>query len=152
MICPSIHNVPLFALGYITDLHSRTEYLLSVVNHIRRSWPSQNPVLFRPNIHPNLVSQRRAVRSEIPCLPVRELCRAASILVISTAAFASCRCFATASHIPFGEACHLATFRYSLTAKRIPSSKYKDFRFTCFPWRGQGGGDLVGSVETVHKG
>ena len=43
----------------------------------------------------------------------------------------------------YGEACHLATFRYSLTAKRIPSSKNKDFRFTCLPRRGQGGGDLV---------
>jgi hypothetical protein len=89
--------------------------------------------LLVPPKHPPQPCQPATGCSEMPCLPVCELCRTASIRITSTAAFTSCSCFATTSHIPVGEACHLAGFGYSLTAKTIP-----DFRFT----QGQGGGGL----------
>ena len=108
-----------------------------------RSCPSQYPFLFLPYTHPSLNSHQFAVRSETPFPPFCELHRTSSIPIIFTAEFSLCRCFATASHTPFGEARHMAIFRYSQMARATPSSKNKDCLLTCLPRRGQGGGDRV---------
>jgi hypothetical protein len=101
--------------------------------------------------HHSLASHRQAVLSEITLRSSCESHRILSTPIIAIADSSLCKYSPMALHIPFGEVCHIAMFRYSLTAKATPSSKKRDFLLMCLPRRGQGGGDRVSNQSSSHR-